>query len=220
MNFQKFEFNMFPVNCYLLWDEETKDAAIIDPGCFFEREKETLKQFISSKGLKLKYLLNTHLHLDHILGNPFVAETYGLKPMANKDDEFWLTGAKQQARMFGFELNEEQVPIGKYLDEGDQIKIGNITLDILKVPGHSPGSLVFYNKVTGDLFAGDVLFLESVGRADLQGGNFQALKENILKKLFILPDETVVHPGHGPSTTIGHEKYNNPFFTNIDSQMV
>ncbi len=217
MKIKKFEFNMFPVNCYVLWDEDTKDAVVIDPGCFFAPEKEAFKSFIQENGLKLTHLLNTHLHLDHILGNPFVCNEYGLKAEANQDDEFWLEGAKQQARMFGFEIQEEQVPLGKYLNEGDQIKFGNQVLDIIKVPGHSPGSLVFYNKQTGDLFAGDVLFLNSVGRADLQGGNFKDLKENIIKKLFILPNESVVHPGHGPSTTIGNEKMYNPFFTNTES---
>lgn len=217
MNIKKFEFNMFPVNTYVLWDSETKEAVLIDPGCFFPQERETLKAFIADNGLKLKRLLNTHLHLDHILGNPFILEEYGLKAEANQEDEFWLVGAKQQARMFGFELQEEPVGLGSHLKEGDQVKFGTITLDILKVPGHSPGSLVFYNRESGDAFAGDVLFLESVGRADLQGGNFKELKAQIIEKLFTLPDETTVHPGHGPSTTIGHEKMYNPFFTNTES---
>lgn len=217
MKIQKFEFNMFPVNTYVLWDEDTKDAVIIDPGCFFPNEKTTLKNFIKQNNLKVNRLLNTHLHLDHILGNTFVAEEFGVKPEANQEDEFWLIGAEQQARMFGFELQEEQVQLGNYLNEGEQVKFGNITLDIIKVPGHSPGSVAFYNKESGDLFSGDVLFYESIGRADLQGGNFQQLKDNIIKKLFILPKETIIHSGHGPSTTIGHEKMYNPFFTNTES---
>ena len=216
MNIKKFEFNMFPVNTYLIWDE-TNEAVIIDPGMFFATEKEQLKQFIADKGLKLKYLINTHLHLDHILGNPFVCHEYGLKPLANQEDEFWLDNAAQQSRMFGFELPEDQVALGGYLNEGDQISFGNTTLEVILVPGHSPGHLVFYNKKSGDAFAGDVLFQGSVGRADLQGGNFTQLKENIIKKLFILPNETVIHPGHGPSTTIGNEKLYNPFFTDIST---
>lgn len=212
MNIKKFEFNMFPVNSYVLWDE-TKEAVVIDPGMFFETEREQLKKFISDNELTIKYLLNTHLHIDHIMGNPFMFKEYGLKAQAHKADEFWLESAVQQSRMFGFELNEEPISLGKYLYEGDTIKFGNTTLEIIQVPGHSPGSLVFYNKESGDAFSGDVLFQGSVGRADLKGGNFNDLKENIIKKLFILPNETVVHPGHGPSTTIGKEKQYNPFFT-------
>lgn len=217
MKIQKFQFGPFQVNSYVLWDENTKDAVVVDAGCLFDNEKQELKSFIEQNELKLQRLINTHLHIDHIFGNPFMFEQYGLKPEANKDDEFWLVNANQQARMFGFELEEKQVPLGGYLNEGDQVKFGNEVLDIFKVPGHSPGSLVFYNKKTGDLFAGDVLFYESVGRADLQGGNFKDLKENIIKKLFILPGESVVYPGHGPSTTIEHEKLYNPFFTNTES---
>lgn len=216
MHTKKFEFNMFPVNTYLLWDE-TKEAVLIDPGMFFPKEKEEIQAFIAQEGLQLKYLLNTHLHLDHILGNPFVCATYGLKPMAHQADEFWLEGAAQQARMFGFELPEEQVPLGKQLQEGDTIHFGNNQLQVIEVPGHSPGHLVFYNQATGEAFVGDVLFQGSVGRADLQGGNFNQLKEHIIKKLFILPNETVIYPGHGPSTNIGNEKMYNPFFTDIST---
>ena len=216
LNIKKFEFNMFPVNTYVLWDE-TKEAVVIDPGMFFEREKEELKKFIADNGLKIKHLLNTHLHLDHVLGNPFMFEEYGLKAQAHKADEFWLDGAVQQSRMFGFELPEEPVPLGKYLHEGDTIQFGNTTIDTILVPGHSPGSLIFYIKDATMMIAGDVLFQGSVGRADLQGGNFNDLTSNILSKLFVLPDETVVYPGHGPATTIGDEKKYNPFFTDTST---
>ena len=216
MNIKKFEFNMFPVNTYVLWDE-TKEAVVIDPGMFFSREKEELKQFIADNGLTVKHLLNTHLHLDHVLGNPYMMEEYGLKAQAHQADEFWLDGAVQQGRMFGFELEEKPVPLGKYIHQGDTIAFGNTKLEVFEVPGHSPGSVVFVNRESGDLIVGDVLFNGSVGRADLQGGNFNDLKQNIIEKLFILPNETVVHPGHGPSTTIGHEKMYNPFFTDIST---
>lgn len=216
LNIKKFEFNMFPVNTYVLWDE-TKEAVVIDPGMFFQREKDELKKFIEDNGLTVKHLLNTHLHLDHVLGNPYMLEEFGLKAQAHKADEFWLDGAIQQSRMFGFELPEEPVPLGKYLHEGDTIQFGNTTIDTILVPGHSPGSIVFHIKDAKILIAGDVLFQGSVGRADLQGGNFSDLTSNILKKLFILPDETVVYPGHGPSTTIGDEKKYNPFFTDTST---
>ena len=211
MKIKKFEFNMFPVNCYVLSDE-TGEAAIIDAGCFYDEEKQMLKQYIEAHGLKVKRLLNTHLHLDHIFGNPFILREYGLKAEANQADEFWLEQAPAHARSFGFQIPEKPAPLGKYICDGDSITFGNTTLEAIHVPGHSPGSIVFYNKVDGCLFSGDVLFQGSIGRADLTGGNFDELRECICSRLFVLPPETIVHPGHGPSTTIGEEKANNPFF--------
>jgi len=208
---KKFEFNMFPVNTYLIWDEQ-KEAILIDPGCVTAMEQAELKEYIESKGLILKHLLNTHLHLDHILGNPFVSRTFHLKPEADKADEFLLESASKQSRMFGFELPEEQVPIGTYLHDGSIIETSDIKLEAIHVPGHSPGSLAFYCEADHCLFGGDVLFQGSIGRADLQGGNFDELREAICSRLFVLPPETIVFPGHGSKTTIGAEKSDNPFF--------
>ena len=211
MKIKRFEFNMFPVNTYVIWNE-TKEAVVIDPGCFYDEEKQTLKNFIKNNELTLKHVLNTHLHLDHIFGNPFMLQEFGLSPEANKADEFWLELAPHQSRSFGFQLNEPTVPIGKYLCDGDTITFGNIALEAIHVPGHSPGSLVFYNKVANAAFVGDVLFQGSIGRADLTGGNFDELRENICSRLFTLPNETIIYPGHGAPTTIGIEKVENPFF--------
>ena len=211
MNIKKFEFNMFPVNCYILWDE-TKEAVVIDPGCFYDDEKQQLKQFVEQNGLVVKHLLNTHLHLDHIFGNAFMLREFSLKAEANQADEFLLEGAEDQSRMFGFKLPETLPPLGKYIGENDTIAFGNTTLQILHVSGHSPGGLVYYNETEKCIFAGDVLFRGSIGRADLEGGDFNALIDNIRTKLFNLPDDTTVYPGHGPSTTIGAEKATNPFF--------
>ncbi len=211
MKIKKFEFNMFPVNCYVLSDD-SNEAVVIDPGCFYEEEKMALKKYIDSNGLTIKHLLNTHLHLDHIFGNPFMLKEYGIKAEANKADEFWLEQAPKQSRMFGFELKEEPVPLGKYICDGDIISFGNLTLEAIHVPGHSPGSLVYYCKQENCMFSGDVLFQGSIGRADLARGNFDELLENICSRLFILPNDTVVYPGHGAPTTIGIEKTENPFF--------
>ena len=211
MKIKKFEFNMFPVNCYVLSDD-SNEAVVIDPGCFYEEEKMALKKYIDSNGLKIKHLLNTHLHLDHIFGNPFMLKEYGIKAEANKADEFWLEQAPKQSRMFGFELKEEPVPLGKYICDGDIISFGSLTLEAIHVPGHSPGSLVYYCKQENCMFSGDVLFQGSIGRADLARGNFDELLENICSRLFILPNDTVVYPGHGAPTTIGIEKTENPFF--------
>ena len=211
MRIKKFEFNMFPVNCYVIWDE-TKEAVVIDPACFYEEEKQLLKTFITKEGLKLTHLLNTHLHIDHILGNPFIYNEFGLKPEAGQQDEFWLEQAPNQCRMFGFQMNETPVSLGNYICDGDIIKFGNTELEAIHVPGHSPGSMVYYCKENNILFTGDVLFNGSIGRADLKGGNFDELREHICSRLFVLPNDTMVYPGHGASTTIIEEKQNNPFF--------
>lgn len=202
---------MFPVNCYVLSDE-TNEAVVIDPGCFYEEEKLAFKKYIESNGLKLKHLLNTHLHLDHIFGNPYILQEFGLKAEANQADEFWLEQAPAQSRMFGFQLPEPTVPLGKCVCDGDIITFGHTQLEAIHVPGHSPGSIVYYCKEEGCMFSGDVLFQGSIGRADLTGGNFDELREHICSRLFILPNETVVYPGHGAPTTIGTEKVENPFF--------
>ena len=191
MKIKKFEFNMFPVNCYVLSDE-TKEAVIIDAGCFYEEEKQALKRYIDSNSLTVKHLLNTHLHLDHIFGNPFLLQEYGLKAEANQADEFWLEQAPAQSRMFGFQLPEAPVPLGKYIFDGDIITFGNTQLEAIHVPGHSPGSIVFYCKEAHCIFSGDVLFQGSIGRADLTGGNFDELREHICSRLFVLPPDTVV----------------------------
>ncbi|MCS3335301.1 MBL fold metallo-hydrolase [Bacteroides xylanisolvens] len=137
MKIKRFEFNMFPVNCYVLWDD-TKEAVVIDPGCFYEEEKQALKKFILTNELNVKHLLNTHLHLDHIFGNPFMLKEFGLSAEANKADEYWIDEAPKQSRMFGFQLQEEPVPLGKYLHDGDIITFGHTKLEAIHVPGHSP----------------------------------------------------------------------------------
>ena len=142
MKIKRFEFNMFPVNCYVLWDD-TKEAVVIDPGCFYEEEKQALKKFILTNELNVKHLLNTHLHLDHIFGNPFMLKEFGLSAEANKADEYWIDEAPKQSRMFGFQLQEKPVPLGKYLHDGDSITFGHTTLEAIHVPGHSPGVLLY-----------------------------------------------------------------------------
>lgn len=211
MEIKRFEFNMFPVNCYVLSDE-TKEAVIIDPGCYFPQEQQELKEYISDHQLKVTHLLNTHLHLDHVFGNPFVERTFGVKAEACKDDEFLLEKLPMQCRMFGFKENEAPVPLEKYIQDGDIIRFGHCQLKAIHVPGHSPGGIAYYDEAHHCLFSGDVLFRGSIGRADLEGGDFETLRNGVATRLLTLPNDTIVYPGHGEKTTIGYEKMNNPFF--------
>ena len=211
MTIKRFEFNMFPVNCYVLWDD-TKEAVIIDAGCFYPEEQTKLKEFIYANGLKVKYVLNTHLHLDHIFGNAFVEREFGLRPLAHEADEFLLPKIAEYCNYFGFQVNEEPPALSGHLSDGDEIAFGHTTLKALHVPGHSPGSIAFYNEDDHCVFSGDVLFRCGVGRADFDGGDPQQLTNSIQTKLFSLPDETIVYPGHGEPTKIGYEKTYNPYF--------
>lgn len=211
MKIKRFEFNMFPVNCYVISDE-TGEAAIIDAGCFFPEEQQMLKQYIADNNLTVKHLLNTHLHLDHVFGNPFILREFGLKAEACQHDEFLLAKLPDQCRMFGFSANEAPVGLGHYIEDREIIRFGKTELQAIHVPGHSPGGMVYYSKADACLFSGDVLFQGSIGRADLEGGNFDELIEQISCRLLTLPDETLVYPGHGEPTSIGKEKMENPFF--------
>ncbi len=211
MKITAFEFNPLGVNTYVLYDEN-RDCIIFDAASIFPEENETLLRFIDDNNLEVKRLINTHLHFDHIFGANLISERYKIMLEAHKDDLFLLDSLEQQMQMFGFNSEREYKPkIENFLSENETIVLGDQELKIIHVPGHSPGSLVFYNEVEEFMIAGDVLFNGSIGRTDLVGGNFDQLIEGIQSKLFILPDNTVVYPGHGPSTTIGREKKHNPF---------
>ena len=206
-----FEFNYISENTYVVYDE-TKEAAIIDCGAYFPKEKALLKDFISQNQLSLKHLLNTHLHLDHSFGNKFIYDTYGIAPEYHRLEE-QIPSLKEQAARFGIKVEDEKIKATRYLEEGDIISFGNTELEAILIPGHSPASLCFYSKADNVLFTGDVLFEESIGRTDLWGGNYHQLISGIKNKLLILQEDTVVYPGHGPKTTIKSEKINNPYLT-------
>lgn len=210
MTIKTFTFNPFQENTYLIFDE-TNDAVIIDAGCLQAGEKQVLKRFIEDNKLTIKRVLNTHLHLDHQFGNKFLFDTYGIAPEACIEDEFLLENVVAQARSYGFPVTEEAQPLGAYITENQEINFGNSSLKAIHAPGHSPGSMVLYSEKDGVMFAGDVLFQGSIGRTDLPKGDYASLILAITKKLLILPDSTVVYCGHGPSTTIGYEKKNNPY---------
>jgi len=211
MQIKKFEFNQVEENTYIVFDE-TKEAVIIDCGAYYPEEKEILKDFISQNQLSLKHLLNTHLHLDHVFGNKFIYDTYGVAPEYHRMEEE-MPGLQKQAAAFGMKVEESHLKPARCLDDGDIVSFGNSELKAILVPGHSPASLCYYAENDGILFSGDVLFEGSVGRSDLWGGNHQQLISGIKNKLLILPENTIVYSGHGPETTIKNEKINNPYLT-------
>jgi hydroxyacylglutathione hydrolase len=205
------EFTFSPVqeNTYVLYNEHNK-AIIIDPGCYFTAEQETLKMFIEDTGLEPVRLLNTHCHLDHVFGNKWVHETFGLELHLHRGEEQMLKMAPLSGDKWGLPFSNYQGPL-HFLEEGDTIQLGNDALRVILAPGHSPASICFYCEVQQFLIGGDVLFRESIGRTDLPGGDHETLLNSIRTQLFALPGEVVVYPGHGESTTIGYEKENNPF---------
>jgi len=209
LHIKTFEFNPFSEKTYVIYDD-TREGVIVDPGCYEPEEKAELDDFIRTEKLTIKYLLNTHAHIDHVLGNYHVKEKYKVPFLMHKKDEPVLKAVKAYAPNYGFVNYTEALP-DQFLEEGDQVSFGNSTFSILFLPGHAPGHIGFYNEAEKLLMGGDVLFRGSIGRTDLPGGNHETLINSIHQKLFVLPDEVVVYPGHGPTTTLGEEKISNPF---------
>ncbi|MCW3805410.1 MBL fold metallo-hydrolase [Plebeiibacterium marinum] len=204
---------------YSPWQENTYvvaaengDCIIIDPGCLTAEEQQHLVTFLSQNSLTPKRLLNTHLHLDHVFGNRYVCERFNLGAEAHKGDEFWIEQTVPYAAQMGMQLDQNPPALKGYLEHNQEIEFGGTTIKVLHVPGHSPGGIVLYCEEDNFVIAGDVIFRESIGRADLPGGDFDTLINGIKEHLLSLPDDVVVYSGHGPSTTIGHERNHNPFF--------
>ncbi|HYC41249.1 MAG TPA: MBL fold metallo-hydrolase [Chitinophagaceae bacterium] len=204
-----FTFNPVEENTYVLYNE-TGQCCIIDPGCYFQKERDGLKTYVEETGLTPILLLNTHCHLDHVFGNRFVHETWSLPLHIHPDERPMLELAPASAQMWQLPFDNYDGPL-VYLKPGENIQIGDDSLEIRFAPGHSPGHVVFYYEPAGFVIAGDVLFNGSIGRTDLPGGDFDTLIQSIQTQLFTLPDETKVYAGHGPMTTVGLEKMNNPF---------
>ncbi|CAN5918649.1 MBL fold metallo-hydrolase [soil metagenome] len=205
-----FPFNPFYENSYVLSDE-TGECIIIDPGCHNEEEEMELKSYIETNKLKPVKLLNTHCHIDHVFGNPFVAETWSLQLEIHPLDLVVLESYPKVCEMYGFPMLKHQPEVACILEEGKQVTFGNTTLDVFLTPGHSPGSVCFYNAKEKFVIGGDVLFQGSIGRSDLPGGDYETLLKSIREKLFQLPDDVTVYSGHGSPTKIGIEKKTNPF---------
>jgi hydroxyacylglutathione hydrolase len=208
---KKFVVNPLGENSFVLSDE-TNECIFIDPGFFYREEKREINEYVTENKLKPIKITNTHCHFDHIMGVEFIRDEYKVPFCAHSEDSFWVEKATEQGNMYGFKMNPVS-PINELLVEREYVKFGNSQLEIIHVPGHSPGHVVFYSKEDNSLIAGDVLFYGSIGRTDLPGGNHETLISNIKTKLFQLPDNTKVYCGHGQETTLGFEKTNNPFLT-------
>jgi len=206
---RSFTFNPVEENTYVLYNENNR-CCIIDPGCYFPEERDELKTAIEKAQLEPVLLLNTHCHLDHVFGNKFIHDTWKLPLHLHEKEKPMLDLAPASGEMWQLPFDGYNGPL-VYLTPGEKIKIDGDELEILFTPGHSPGHVCFYHAAGGFVIGGDVLFNGSIGRTDLPGGDYQTLINSIQTQLFTLPDETKVYSGHGPMTTIGFEKMNNPF---------
>lgn len=204
-------FNPVQENTYIVYDQETRDAIIFDPGCFGEEEEKTLRDTIAEHSLKPVKLINTHCHFDHIFGNAMVAEEYGLDLGIHELEVPVLQAGPTTVAMYGMPPMRTSPEASYFIKEGDVIALGEARLEVLFCPGHSPGSICFYNRGEGYVIAGDVLFQRSIGRTDLPGGDHKTLIKSIKSKLLPLADDVKVYPGHGAPTTIGEERRENPF---------
>ena len=209
ISIKSFTFNSFEENTYVLYDE-TGECVVIDPGCHLKDEEEELANFISVNNLNPVKLLNTHCHIDHILGNYFVSKKFNLLPEYHRDETRVLESSGYVSQLYQIHLNPSPVAVS-FLNEGDTVKFGNSELSVIFTPGHSPGSVTFFNQKEKFMISGDVLFMQSIGRTDLPGGSYEVLMESIIGKLLPLGDEVKVYSGHGPVTTIGAERKLNPF---------
>ena len=209
INIETFVFNPFQENTYLLYDH-TGECIIVDAGCYEQQERDMLVEYLDEHGLRPVKLVNTHCHVDHILGVAYLARHYKLPLFIHPGEKSLFSHSRNQADLFGLSLELPPEPEG-FLNEGDLLSFGESALDVIHIPGHSPGGILFYSAGQKFLLSGDVLFLQSIGRTDLPGGDYDSLVAGIKEKLLGLDPDTRVYPGHGPSTSIGEEKASNPF---------
>ena len=211
LKLDSFVFNPFAENTYVVYDDDTKECVIIDPGCSTAGEENELFGFIDSHRLKPLMAINTHGHIDHIVGNTAVKKRYGIPVAAHPNVKDDFLRSRQQAQLFGMSfMGEGELP-DRDLEDGEVIKVGESTLEVISTPGHAMGSISLYAEIEGWVFTGDALFCRSIGRTDFPGGNYEQLRTNIIERLFHLPDDTEVYSGHGGSTTIFDERKYNMF---------
>ena len=211
LKIHQFTFNPFSEHTYIIYDQDSKDGIVIDPGILQPCEQEEFDRYVASQGIRLGMVVNTHMHVDHCLGNNYVARKYGAKVAAAASEFSFGRNADTQARFFGLGLQGYGTEADTAIADGQILPVGNGSLEVIAVPGHSPGGIALYCREGGWLVSGDTLFDGSVGRTDLPGGDHGTLLRSIRTRLMTLPDDTVVYPGHGPSTTIGRERASNPF---------
>jgi len=212
MKIHRFEFNYFGENTYIIWDPQTGEAAVVDPGMHNGRENAMLDSFLKNSHLSLKYILLTHAHIDHTFGIDFIKNIYQVPVLAHKADAPLGQMRGQQAVMFHLPMKLGPVEIDELINSRTKLHLGDEPIEIIETPGHSPGGICLYAPESHFVLTGDTLFQGSIGRTDLPGGNHNMLLQSVSEKLFALDDDTTVYPGHGPETTIGNEKRSNPFF--------
>lgn len=210
MIIKSFPVNPFEMNCYVCYDENTRDGIIIDPAAYSDSEKEEILDYLDDKEITIRYILNTHGHLDHILGNKWACEMFHVPLMMHKNDLLLVTNAVTQATMFGINISRPPAP-EKFIEEGDVIKFGDCEFRVIHTPGHSPGGVCFVNEKDKIMIVGDCVFKGSIGRVDLWRGNMDELLSSIKNKIFKYSDDYTLYPGHYEPTTIGEEKLYNPF---------
>ncbi|MBQ1611299.1 MAG: MBL fold metallo-hydrolase [Muribaculaceae bacterium] len=211
MDVSRFELNPFGENTYILWHKTDKKAIVVDPGMMRDDERDLIVDFLDRHELTLQAVILTHIHIDHVTGAKWLADKYGVKILANKGDELLASSLPLQAQLFGLKIDVPSFNIDQALKDGDELMLGDEKIVVIATPGHSPGGICLYMPDSATVISGDTLFEGSIGRTDLPGGNFDRLISSIKTKLLTLPDDTVVAPGHGYTTTIGAEKQNNPF---------
>lgn len=211
MKIKIFTINPFQMNCYLYYDETSGEGILIDPGAYEKSEEDWIKEYVKNNNIKVRYIINTHGHIDHVLGNSFAMSTFKCPALINKDDLFLLQNAKTQGELFGIKIDDVPLPDG-FITEDLIIKIGETEVNFIHTPGHSPGGVCMIDHTNKNVFCGDLIFAESIGRTDLPGGDMDLLISSIKNKLFQLcSDEYTLYPGHMEETTVGKEKKYNPF---------
>lgn len=215
ISLRSFTFNPFSENTFVVWDD-TRKAIIVDPGMSDASEERELSAFIEAESLAPAWLVNTHSHIDHVLGNDYVKKQYGVPFVAHRKAVDTLRMASAAAQLYGISYNGSPEP-DQFIDEGEKLNFGKSVFEILFVPGHAPGHIALVNHESKVVIAGDVLFNGSVGRVDLPGGDGVLLRDSIQQKMYALPDDYTVYCGHGPETTIGKEKQSNPFVSATNS---
>lgn len=211
MKISRFTMNPFGMNCYILWSAPGGECIVIDPGMMLDSEREMITTFIDGNKLSVKHLLLTHCHIDHACGARWLAQRYGVEIEAGAKEADIAVNMPLQAQRFGLKIDSSPLVIDKILSDGDVITLAGEDIKVLETPGHSPGSLSFYLLDSSSVITGDVIFQSSIGRTDLSGGSFSQLIDVIKNKIFTLPDDTIIIPGHGDTTTVGDEKVYNPY---------